>query len=407
MNFFRLFKGNDLLKHSSILFLSSIIAGFLNYLFQLYVGRMLGPSDYGIYSSLVALLYLMSVPSSTIQTSVAKLVSDYSADHEKIKYLLKYVFRKLTLLAVLVSTIFMFLSIYLSDFLNLNSNTYFIILTSLLFISFLSPVLMGALQGMQMFMQMGLNNVAGTLFKLLSGIILVYYGFGVNGALFALFIGSLLALILAFMPFRFLKESKEVNGNIRFFDYSMVVLLTTIGLTFITNGDMLIVKHYLSEKEAGFYAAAALLGKIILFATAPIAMVMFPKATVMKSKNQNAKGLLRNSLLITGGISFCFVAIFILFPEFIVKLLFGPEFLGISGLLVYFAAAIAFFSLANTFIFYDLATRKYRFLYVLGMVWVLEVVLISLYHDSSLTVVRILLVLMAILFAGVWLSEKR
>ena len=407
MNLIRLFKGNELLKHSSILFLASIIAGFLNYLFQLYVGRMLGPSDYGIYSSLVALLYIMSVPSSTIQTSVAKLVSDYTADHEKIKYLLKYVFRKLTPVAVLISTIFMFLSIYLSDFLNLNSNTYFIILSILLFISFLSPVLMGALQGMQMFMQMGLNSVAGTLFKLLSGIILVYYGFGVNGALFALFIGSLMALILAFMPLRFLKGSKEVNGNIRFFDYSMVVLLATIGLTFMTNGDMLIVKHYLSEKEAGFYAAAALLGKIILFATAPIAMVMFPKATVMKSKNQNAKGLLRNSLLYTGGISFFFVAIFILFPEFIVKLLFGPKFLEIDGLIVYFAAAIAFFSLSNTLVFYDLATRKYRFLYVLGAVSVLEVVLISLFHDSSLTVVRILLVLMVILFVGVWLSEKR
>jgi O-antigen/teichoic acid export membrane protein len=407
MNLIRHFKGNELLKHSSILFSASILAGFLNYLFQLYVGRMLGPSDYGIYSSLVALLYIMSVPSSTIQTSVAKLVSDYSTDHEKIKYLLKYAFRKLTVVAVLVSALFMFLSIYLSDFLNINSNTYFIILSILLFISFLSPILMGALQGMQMFMQMGLNGVAGTLFKLLSGIILVYYGFGVNGALFALLIGSLLALILAFMPFRFLEGSKEVNGNLRFFDYSIVVLLATIGLTFMTNGDMLIVKHYLSENEAGLYAAAALLGKIILFTTAPIAMVMFPKVTVMNKNKNNGFDLLRNSLLYTGGISFFFVAIFILFPEFIVQLLFGPKFLEINGLLVYFAAAIAFFSLANIFVFYDLATRKYRFLYVLGAVSVLEVVLISLFHDSSLTVVRILLVLMAILFVGVWLSEKR
>jgi O-antigen/teichoic acid export membrane protein len=267
---------------------------------------------------------------------------------------------------------------------------------------------MGALQGMQMFMQMGLNSVAGTLFKLLSGIILVYFGFRVNGALLALFIGSLLALILAFMPFRFLKGSKEVKGNITFFDYSMVVLLATIGLTFMTNGDMLIVKHYLSEKEAGFYAAAALLGKIILFATAPIAMVMFPKATVMNNnKDHNGFVLLRNSLLYTGGISIFIVVIFILFPQFIVNLLFGPKFLEIKGLLVYFAAAIAFFSLANVFVFYDLATRKYRFLYVLGVVSVLEVILISLFHDSSLTVVRILLVLMAILFVGVWFSEKR
>ena len=407
MDFIKFFKGNELLKHGSILFAASIIAGFLNYLFQLYVGRMLGPSDYGIYSSLVALLYIMSVPSSTIQTSVAKLVSDYSSDHGKIKYLLKYVFWKLTVIAVLVSVLFLISSIYIADFLRINSKMYFFILSILLLISFLTPILIGALQGMQMFVQMGINSVAGTFFKLLSGVILVYFGFGVNGALLALFIGSLLALLLAFMPLRFLKESKEVNGNIRLLNYSMVVLLATIGLTFLTNADMLIVKHYLSDKEAGYYAAAGLLGKIILFATAPIAIVMFPKATVMNQKNHNGSNLLRNSLLYTGTISLFIVALFILVPDFIVKLLFGPEFMEINSLLVYFAAGTAFFSLSNTFVFYDLATRKYRFLYVLGAVSVLEVVLISLFHDSSLTVVRILFALMGILFLGVWFSEKR
>lgn len=407
MNFIKFFKGNELLKHSSILFAASIIAGFLNYLFQLYVGRMLGPSDYGIYSSLVALLYIMSVPSSTIQTSVAKLVSDYSSDQGKIKYLLKYVFWKLTVIAILVSALFFISSIYIADFLRINSKMYFFLLSILLLISFLAPVLIGALQGMQMFIQMGINSVAGTFFKLLSGILLVYFGFGVNGALLALFIGSLLALLIAFMPLRFLKENKEVNGNIKLLTYSAVVLLATIGLTFMTNADLLIVKHYLSDTEAGYYAAAALLGKMVLFATAPIAMVMFPKATVMNNKNHNGVNLLRNSLLYTGGISFFIVALFILFPEIIVKLLFGSKFIGINGLPIYFAAAMAFFSLANTFVFYDLATRKYRFLYVLGAVSVMEVVLISLYHDSSFTVVRILLALMVILFIGVWFSEKR
>ena len=407
MDFIKLFKGNDLLKHSSILFAASIITGLLNYLFQLYVGRMLGPSDYGIYSSLVALLYIMSVPSSTIQTSVAKLVSDHSWEPEKIKYLLKYVFRKLTLISLPVSVIFFILSFFIADFLKINSKMYFFILSVLLFISFLAPVLTGTLQGMQMFSQMGINSVAGTFFKLLSGVILVYFGFGVNGALLAVFIGSLLGLLLAFMPLHFLKGSKEVNGNIKLLNYSMIVLLATIGLTFVTNVDMLIVKHYLSDKEAGYYAAAALLGKIVLFATAPIAMVMFPKATVMDQKNHNGSNLLRNSLLYTGSISFCIVLLFIISPEFIVKLLFGPEFVEINGLLVYFAAGMALFSLSNTFVFYDLATRKYRFLYVLGAVSVMEVALISMFHDSSLSVVRILFALMAILFVGICFSEKR
>ena len=407
MDFIRLLRGNELLKHSSILFSASIIAGFLNYFFQVYVGRMLGPSDYGVYSSLVALLYIMSVPSSTIQTSVAKLVSEYNPEYEKIKYLLTHVFRKLTLLALLASVLFMISSVYLADYLRINSGIYFFILSILFFISFLGPVLVGALQGMQMFIQIGINNVAGTFFKLVFGVALVYLGFGVSGALFALVIGSFLAMLMALIPLRFLKGSKEVKSNISFFSTSMIVLFATIGLAFLPNVDLLLVKHYLSETDAGLYAAAALLGKIVMFVTAPIAMVMFPKATVMHNKNNNGIALLRKSLLYTGSISLLIIAVFIIAPEFIVRILFGSKFLGINDLIVYFAVALAFLSVTNAIVFYDLATRKYRFLYILGIISLLEVVLISLFHDNTLMVVRILTALMSVLFIGVWFCEKR
>jgi len=407
MDFIRVFRGNELLKHSSILFAASIIAGFFNYFFQVYVGRMLGPSDYGIYSSLVALLYILSVPSSTIQTSVAKLVSEYYPEHEKIKYLLTHVIRKLSLLALIASILFMISSVYLADYLRIDPGMYFFILSILFFISFLGPVLVGALQGMQMFVQMGINNVAGSFFKLLFGVALVYLGFGVNGALLALVIGSFLALLQALIPLRFLKGSKEVKGNISFFSTSVTLLFATIGLAFLPNVDLILVKHYLSDTEAGLYAAGALLGKIVLFSTAPIAMVMFPKASMMHKRNNNGIELLSKSLLYTASISFLIIAVFMIAPEFIVRMLFGSKFMGINDLIVYFAVALACLSLTSAIVFYDLATRKYRFLYILGIISIMEVVLISQFHDSSLIVVRILTALMAVLFIGVWFCEKR
>lgn len=407
MNLIRHFRGNELLKHGSILFAASIIAGFLNYLFQVYVGRMLGPSDYGIYSSLVALLYIMSVPSSTIQTSVAKMVSEYNPDHERIKYLLINIFRKLIMVAILAMALFMISSIFLADYLRIDSGMYFFILSILFFISFLAPVLVGALQGLQMFVQMGINTVAGTFFKLIFGVALVYLGFGVNGALLALVIGSFLALLQALLPLRFLKGSKEVKGSISFFSTSITVLLATIGLAFLPNVDMLLVKHYLSENEAGLYAAAALLGKIVLFTTGPIAMVMFPKATVMHNKNHNGVELLQKSLLYIGSISLLIIAVFTITPDFIVGILFGSKYAGINDLIIYFAVALAFLSLASAVVFYDLATKRTRFLYVLGIISVMEVFSISIYHNSSLMVVQILTVLMAVLFMGVWFCEKR
>ena len=398
---------NEFLRHSGILFLASVVGGFLSYLYQVYVGRVLGPSEYSVFGSIVALLYIISVPTATVQTSIAKLVSEYNNEYGKIKYLLIAALKKLSLLAGLVTIVFILLSEYIAEFLKIDSITPLIILSMLLFFSFLTPVLMGALQGLQMFTQMGIYGILGAFFKLIFGVLLVYLGFGVNGALMALVIAGVLALLLTLIPLRFLKDYKAVQNETKFLNYSMLVLLATLGLTFFPNVDVLLVKHYFSNTDAGYYAAAALLGKIILFATGPIAMVMFPKVSAMHIKKENGIVLLRNSLFYISAISISVITLFFLFPDFIVNMMFGSEFIGLKQILGYFAVALAFFSLANAVVFYDLAIRKYRFLYVFAIISILEISLIIFYHDSLLVVVRILTGLMAMLFFGVLFIQKR
>jgi O-antigen/teichoic acid export membrane protein len=65
----RFFRDDDLLKHASIMFIASIIAGVCNYIYQLYMGRALGPEEYGIFGSLFAIFYIISVLTTTIQAS--------------------------------------------------------------------------------------------------------------------------------------------------------------------------------------------------------------------------------------------------------------------------------------------------------------------------------------------------
>mgnify|MGYP003565942060 CR=1 FL=1 len=58
---------DNLLKHSSIMFIATLIGSACNYLFQLYMGRALGPADYGVFGSLFAIFYILSVLSASIQ----------------------------------------------------------------------------------------------------------------------------------------------------------------------------------------------------------------------------------------------------------------------------------------------------------------------------------------------------
>ena len=126
---------NEFLRHSGILFLASVVGGFLSYLYQVYVGRVLGPSEYSVFGSIVALLYIISVPTATVQTSIAKLVSEYNNEYGKIKYLLIAALKKLSLLAGLVTILFILLSEYIAEFLKIDSVTPLIILSMLLFFS--------------------------------------------------------------------------------------------------------------------------------------------------------------------------------------------------------------------------------------------------------------------------------
>ena len=60
------------LKEGSILLFATVLGGFLNYLFNIFIGRMLTPSEYSVVVSLFSVFVIISVPIGTIQTVVAK-----------------------------------------------------------------------------------------------------------------------------------------------------------------------------------------------------------------------------------------------------------------------------------------------------------------------------------------------
>ena len=71
-----------LARHSSIIFSATIAANFFSYLFHVYMGRSLGPAEYGILGSLLAAFYILFVPLEAISTVVTKFVSEFQAKEE-------------------------------------------------------------------------------------------------------------------------------------------------------------------------------------------------------------------------------------------------------------------------------------------------------------------------------------
>jgi len=398
-----------LLRDSIVILSASMAVNILNYLFQLYMGRSLGPADYSIFASVVSLLYIVSVPSSTINTSVVKFVSGFMGRKEfgKVKALLCRGLKYTVFFAALGFAAISIFSSHIASFLNIPYTSPIIILGLIFSISIITPLGSGTLQGLQRFTRLGASNVAGTFAKFIIGIALVSLGFGVDGALISLFFGSIISIVLFawFLRDIFKKKLESFDRN-SIISYSMPVFLSLFLISVLGNIDIILVKHYFTGVEAGYYAAAALIGKIVLFSSGAMCGVMFAKVAEMKALGKPTKGILHESMFYIFCICSVAVTCYYIAPTFVLTLLFGAAYLPAVPLVGIFGLAMAFFALSAVLVYYNLALKNTSFIPVLFIVLIIEVSMIIFFHGTLLSVVKILAGTMVVVFSSMLMLTK-
>ena len=402
---FNLTDDKEFLKHASIMFITSIIAGVCNYAYQLYMGRALGPEDYSVFGSLFAISYIIFVLSGTIQTSGARFISKFIGEGNKtgnINYLLRGLIKRMFFLGIIVFLFFIFASSWIASFLNIESTIPVIIVGSVLLFSLLLPVNLGALQGLQKFKWLGSNSVINFSSKLLFGVILVSIGFGVNGALGAMIIASAIALVISFIPLKsFLSPNYKVNPGFNFselYRYSLPTMLAMFCSAVPANIDVIIVKHFFDAYDAGLYTAASVLGKIVLFLPAAIGTVMFPKVSMVNANGGNTKELLNKSLIYTAFLSGLLTVGYWFFPSIVVGAPFGHIYLEAVPLVKFYGLAMLFFSLTIVLMRYALAIHDLKYVYGFTFFTILEIILLTIFHETMMEMVIILLTINILLF---------
>src|SRR3989344_8216690 len=241
-------KNDSLLKHGLFVLIFSFLTHILNYIFQLYMGRALGPEQYGIFGVLMSLFYILSAPASSINAVLTKFVSSYKS-HEgygKIKTLLIRSFRKLLIYGIVGLIIYFLISSFIAEFLRIE--TYYIIIIGILvLLTFLVQVPNGFLRGLQKFTWMNVNGLLWTSLKLIFGINLGSLGLGVLGALIALNLSVLSGILFPFIALAFLfKYRKEniTNDKSVLYNYGWFLFLGNMFLVLLINGDVILVKRF-------------------------------------------------------------------------------------------------------------------------------------------------------------------
>jgi len=390
-------KNKRFIKDNIILLIGIFLNGTFSYIFHFIMGRSLGPVEYGELNTIIAINYIIVVFFYSIQTSITQFTAKYKSKKEygKINYLIKHASRRLLKYSLIVSLLFSLTIPFLGRFLNLGSSYTLLWLIPMIIISLIYPITRGALQGLQKFKGLSLSYIAEGAIKVILGIFLVLIGLRINGAVAAIILGLVLTYPLTLKALKklFKTKTKKINTK-EIYSYSFPVFFTILILTLMYSLDILLIKHFFPAIEAGYYAALAILGKVIFFSVTPLAQVMFPKVTEARENKKNYRSILYKTLGISLLITIPILLVYFFIPNLAVGILFGSQYAPIVPLLKYMGLMIAFLSVSYILCYYNLSLNKKSFIWIILVFLILEIGCISLFHNSLFEIIRNLTIIM-------------
>ena len=405
--FKKLFK-DDLIFHTAIVFCGTTLAGVCSLFYHLASVRLLTPEDYGTLNALISLTMFAPIAISPLGTILPRFFTEYitKKDFTTLRFVLSKLAKRLIIAAVLIFILLLLGSSFLADFLKTKS-IYVIAVAVIISFSFISLLFLPLFQSFQRFKLFSFIGFTSAFSKLIVGALLMFLGWGIVGGLSGFFASHIVIILISllFMPGIFKEKIGGTNtvanlskSLIPIYKYCFPVSIVMISFTILTSVDVILVKHFFSPLDAGYYSIAQMVGKIALFLPSALAIVILPKSTKAYVSNIQPHKFLYKSLFIGGGCCLGFIAFSLLFPDLLLNVLTGKLNPTSKSLVGLFSIAMSFYALCWIIINFLLATHNLRFVLPLFIISILEALSIYFYHTSLTLILWILLAYSIIAF---------
>jgi len=387
---------DDMARHGLMMAGFTFAHGVFSYLYQLAMGRMLQPADFGILLSLTNLYLIVSVFSLTVRTAMTKYISKYKAmgNMDVVGYLWRVYFKRTLILGVAAFLIAGFVSPAVSGFLRLGNIWYPIVLFSTLIFSFAVPLNWGTLNGLQRFIPLGWTYVFWVFLRLVLAVVLIKLGLGLYGGLAPYIIANVVVLAITYYYLKSLPSGRGFKADVMGIrSYVSLFFVAIFSHTLLINVDIVLVRHFLDEVQAGNYAAISTLGKVVMFAPVGIVLAMFPKTSGLHESGKTHRPVLLKSVLLTTIVTGAIVVIYWAFPNFFVDLLGGTgKYTLAAPYLFKYSLAILFFAVSYIFMNYFFSLNYIKVAYIFAGVAFLQVLLIVYFHSDIGQIVNVMLI---------------
>jgi len=394
-------KNKRLLTGSVIFFLSTTIVHVGNYVYNLILGRWLGPATFSDLSVITTLFLMVLFITSTLQLIAARFtaISTSNNDLGRIANLRKIMLKWAWTFGAILFVIFGLGAKFWQIFFHTQSYMPFVIFGIGLPFYLAQSVNRGVLQGQTRFFKLAASYQVEMLVRLIAGVGFVALGWGVNGAVAGLSLSFFATWLISMRAHTGLPKSIQDNQiePQELLAYSGWVSVTYLSQILINNSDIIIVKHFYSAEEAGYYAALALIGRAVFFVTWSVVTTLFPIIAQRHQKGQPFQYLLWVGLGIVAAASSFIILASYLIPDFIVTILFGDAYLVIAPYLWLYALATGLYALANVVINFNLSIDKGGMTIFALIAGITQIVSIWIWHDSIEQIVILQIVIMSLL----------
>lgn len=360
-----------LLRSNLIVLAFANLNNLLNYLNQLVLGRNLSAEDYGVFNAVNAIAAIIASAFMVLPFVVTRSVVRHAHQPPVQRALV----RKLSWLGLAVcAAVILILAAGaggLARYLRLPEATPVFLLTLWVASALFVLLYTGVINGLMRYVTSTIQTFAQGLARFLLTLLFVMpLALSYNAAILAGVMANLLAAawmartVRRALPAASPPEAAQLRAEMReMARFALPVTLHWVAIGFLTNIDVVMVKHFHSPEEAGIYSAAAITARIATFLPMVLLSVLFPEVTSKTRDNQSSLPVILVTLALTTCLSGAYALLVLLFPEFVVTSLFGAKYASSSGYLPVITTAMALLAVINVLFSAFLAKSRFGFLY--------------------------------------------
>ncbi|HEY3705928.1 MAG TPA: oligosaccharide flippase family protein [Terracidiphilus sp.] len=389
-----------IISGSVVLLSGSGLTMAINLAYNIAIARFLGPKGFGHATVVYTILTLLSAVTLAFQIVSTKVVAQQPTIEGR-SAVYRFFHRGAWACGIIVALILVAFENPVAAYLNLPD----VSLVALIAIgaAFYVPLgtRRGYIQGTCGFRALAVNMVLEQAVRLVGSLALILMGMGVHGVIIA----NSAAIAVAYFAVR-VKTSGHMASPLKRSYVLRETLQSAVffaGQMLINNCGIVMVNHYFAAKEAGLYAAVAMVGRVIFALSQAVVNSTFPLVAGGGEEARRDLRVIATSLMLVLGTGMTIAIGLCIAPNSLWTHLFGAEFqasgrYSISYLLALYAFATVIYSLGAVIITFEMSYKIANTSYVQLAFSGVLIAAICFFHSNLREVVLVQLALMVCLF---------